>query len=273
MSLAKGDFAKAAEMLREMQKQLSEGSLPGGQREQLAEQLQQLARELKSLAEQQRQIEGELEKLGLDKSLANVSPEQLRQALQKQGFRQELIDQLASKIEASQSASAQCSALGQGLAGLGAGGDGLADAIGQLDALDALQQQAVMLRVSLEEISRGMGGLGEGMGEGHWQIGEGGGHGKGIGLSPGSHEITSDPLAADKTARASTRSDGRDPVVASWYFRDAPVRGEAQRTFSEVVQAGRAGAAEAISENQIPRRYEDAVKSYFSQLEESGPKP
>ena len=51
------------------------------------------------------------------------------------------------------------------------------------------------------------------------------------------------------------------------------VKGEARRTFSDVVQAGRASAAEAISENEIPRRYEGAVKEYFSQLEESGPTP
>jgi hypothetical protein len=61
--------------------------------------------------------------------------------------------------------------------------------------------------------------------------------------------------------------------VASWYFRDTQVKGEAQRTFAEVVQAGRASAAEALSENQIPRRYEDAVKAYFNQLEKSGPRP
>jgi len=42
------------------------------------------------------------------------------------------------------------------------------------------------------------------------------------------------------------------------------------RDFTEVVQAARDGAAEAISENEIPRRYEDAIKAYFSQLEQSG---
>ncbi|MHC4076493.1 MAG: hypothetical protein ACYSRZ_08805, partial [Planctomycetota bacterium] len=65
---------------------------------------------------------------------------------------------------------------------------------------------------------------------------------------------------------------GQGPVIASWYGKDIQVTGEAKRGFSEVVQAGRDNAAEAISENQIPRKYEDAIKKYFGQLEQSGGK-
>ena len=99
------------------------------------------------------------------------------------------------------------------------------------------------------------------------------GYDQGIDLKAGrNHVIASDPLTANKMERTPTQGKG-GPVVASWYFRDAQVKGEAQRSFTEVVQAGRASAAEAISENQIPRRYEDAVKTYFNQLEENGPRP
>jgi hypothetical protein len=63
--------------------------------------------------------------------------------------------------------------------------------------------------------------------------------------------------------------DQKGPTVASWYFKGTQVKGEAQREFSEVIQAGRDSAAEAISENQIPRRYEEAVKTYFGRLEKS----
>ena len=133
----------------------------------------------------------------------------------------------------------------------------------------------LLLEASLAELSGLLDGLGEGMGQGgRWEIGEGGGYGgKGIGLSTvPEHIITSDPLKANKMAKAPSRGQG-GPVVASWYFRDEQIKGEAQRPFAEVVEAGRASAAEALSENQIPRRYEDAVKTYFNQLEEKGPKP
>jgi len=59
-------------------------------------------------------------------------------------------------------------------------------------------------------------------------------------------------------------------VVASWYFRDTLVKGEARRSLAEVIQAGRTNAAEAVSDNQIPRRYEEAIKKYFNQLEKDG---
>jgi len=62
------------------------------------------------------------------------------------------------------------------------------------------------------------------------------------------------------------------PVIASWYFKGMQVKGEAKRAFAEVVQAGRDRAAEAISENQIPRKYEESVKKYFGRLEQSGGK-
>jgi hypothetical protein len=274
MALGQGDFAKAAETLRALQKELADDSLSEEQRQAVAEQLQQLAKELQKIGDEQRKIEKELERLGLDPKLAEAGLEQLRQALQKQGMQAAQIEQLVDKMEAQRAAAARCAGLGQGLAGLGGGGGfpggGLADAIDQLDALDALQQQAILLRVSLAEIGQCAGGLGAGLAGDHWKMGEGGGQGKGIGLSSGPHAITSDPLTADAQTRARTRTEGQDPVVASWYFKDAPVRGEATRSFAEVVQASRERAAEAIMDNQIPPRYEEPVKSYFRRLEETG---
>ncbi len=279
MALAKGEFNEAANMLRQMQKELAEGTLSEETRKKLAEQMQQLAEELRKLAEEKRDLESELEKLGLDKKLAQVSPQQLKQALQKQGLDATMIEQLMEKAAACQSAQGQCAALGQALGAGGAGGglagDELSDAIEQLDALEAWQQQAFMLQASLDEIGRCMGCLGEGMCEGSWwgiTLDGGGGQGDGIGTMPGPYSIPEEIDSATKKTRAPGRSEG-GPIVASWYFKDAQVKGEARRDFSEVVQAGRDSAAEAISENQIPRRYEGAVKEYFNQLEAAGPKP
>jgi hypothetical protein len=277
MALAKGDFGQAANMLSELQSQLNAGTLPEDRRKELTAQMQDLAKELQKLSEQKRQVEEELAKLGLDKKLAQATPEQLRQALQKQGLSPEKVNQLMKKIEAGQAAAAQCASLGQALAGAaaasgGLSGEGLIGAIDELNSLDALQQEAFMLQASLAEVSDLLGKLGRGAGL--WEIGEGGGYdGEGIGLDTvDQHYITSNALKADKMTKAPSRAEG-GPAVASWYFKDTQIKGEAQRPFAEVIQAGRATAAEAMSENQIPRRYEDAVKAYFNQLEQSGPKP
>jgi hypothetical protein len=91
----------------------------------------------------------------------------------------------------------------------------------------------------------------------------------GPGMGYGPVGIDESGQTSDKKTRVQNKG-GEGPMVASWYFKGTQVKGEAKREFSQVVQAGRDSAAEAISENEIPRKYEDAVKSYFGQLEEAG---
>jgi len=284
-ALAKGDFAQAANMLSQLQKDLAAGKLSDEQRKNMAQQLQQLAKELQKLSEQKRDLEQELEKLGLDRKLAQMGEQQLKQALQQQGLKPEQIEQLMKKMAASQTASGKCAALSQAMAaaGSGAGGlsaDELSDAMDQLNALEAMHQQAVLLRAGLDAISQCIGGLGNGMGDklggqGPWQEGwsnsAGSGSG-GPGIGHGPRDSDTDGQTGTKSTRAKNAS-GEGQVIASWYFKDTQVKGEARRDFTEVVQAGRASAAEAISENQIPRKYEDAVKKYFGQLEQRKPQP
>jgi hypothetical protein len=273
-ALAKGDAGKAAEMLGQLQKQMSEGSLPSEKQKELARQLQDLAGELKRLSQQQtKQLEDELAKLGLDKGLAKLSSEQLKQALQKQGLSQEAIDKLLQKAAASQAAQGQLAKLAQSLGGAAADGmllgDNLGEAIDQLNAVDAMEKQGLLLASSegaLANFGMGSKGLGQGAPDGPPNP-------FGIGTETTDNRAPdADDPTATKTTRAASKT-GEGPVVAGWYFKDTQVKGESRRGFTDVVQAGRTGAAEAISENQIPRRHEQMIKQYFNQLEASGPKP
>ena len=84
---------------------------------------------------------------------------------------------------------------------------------------------------------------------------------------------TIDELEQSDTIKTRAKSKVDDgPVIASWYFHDSQVKGEDKRDFTEVIQAGRDTAAEAITENEIPRKYEDAIKKYFGGLEQSDTK-
>ena len=56
-------------------------------------------------------------------------------------------------------------------------------------------------------------------------------------------------------------------MIASWYVKGDQIKGEASQQFKDVVVAGRDSAAEAIQDNQIPKKYEQSVKSYFGRLE------
>jgi hypothetical protein len=297
LALAKGNFDKASSLLRQMQKQLLEGNLSDEQRKALTDQLQELARQLQQLAAKNEELEKEMEKLGLDKKLAKLSEQQMRQALQKQGLSSEQIEQLLQKAAACRTASGRCSGLGQamGACGIGAGGlsgDELAGLAEQLDQLEALQQQLMLTQAALDQIARACAGLGKGMCKGLGCKGAGcglcGGRGcsgygpfatglsQGMSSGTGGPGIGYGPRATDQDGQTSTmkatvqNKDAKGPTIASWYFKGTQVKGEAQRDFSEVIQAARDSAAEAISENEIPRRYEEAVKSYFGRLEKSG---
>jgi len=155
-------------------------------------------------------------------------------------------------------------------------GDGLAAAIEQLNEFDSLQQQLMLTQASLDEITRAVACLGEGMGQGLGgqgpfregssnRYGSGTG-GPGVGYGPRG-------MAGDDTSTQRTRlqnKPGQGPAIASWYFQESQIKGEAKREFTEVLQAARDGASAAISDNEIPRKYEEAIKKYFGGLEQSG---
>jgi hypothetical protein len=149
----------------------------------------------------------------------------------------------------------------------------------QLGALDSMQQQMKLSDAALREIYAAMACLGEGMcqgsgGQSPWKEGDskkrGSGSG-GAGQGQGYRDSDADGQTATKSARVQGPS-GSGPAVASWYFKGSQIKGEAKRDFSQAVQSGNASAEEAISDNQIPKKYEDSVKKYFGQLEEMGDK-
>jgi len=137
----------------------------------------------------------------------------------------------------------------------------------------------MLTQASLDEIRDAIACLGQGMCQG---LGCQGPFREGLsnryGCGTGSPGKGFGPRSTDEDGDTSTKktrvkSDAKQgPIIASWYFKGSQVKGEAKRDFSEVIQSAGDGAAEAISENQIPRKYEDAVKKYFGQLEESGGK-
>ena len=279
LALAKGNFAKAAALTREFQKQLAEGKLTPQQRQALEKQLADLAKQLQRLAQENKELAEELEKAGLDKSLAKLSPEELRKALQRQGLSDKKISELLSKAAASRLASSRCSQLGEAMASCGAGegglsGEELAELADQLDSLEALQQDWALTEASLREIDRAIACLGGCDGTegciGPWAAGPVKGSGAGTG-GPGrgyGPRETGDP---ENTSTLKTRVKNKSkqgPIIASWHFKGPQVKGEATRERADIVQVAKDRASEAISENRIPRKYEAAVKKYFSQLEE-----
>ncbi|MDY7011553.1 MAG: hypothetical protein SVV80_12500, partial [Planctomycetota bacterium] len=177
----------------------------------------------------------------------------------------------------------RASQLGEAMAGCCGGGqlsgDELAELAEQLDALDAIQDDMSLTEASLAEIEAAIALLGEcdcegeGIGcKGPWSAGSALRRGSGTG-GPGRGYGARDEDDAGKTALQKTRvknKPSKGPIIASWYFKGPQVKGESRRDFTEAVQAGKDQAAEAVSENRIPRKYEASVKKYFGQLDEMG---
>ena len=279
LALAKGEFGKAASLLKQLQQDMLDGKLNDQQRQDLTKQLQDLARQLQQLAQQQKALEQQLQEMGLDKGLAKLDPQKLREALKQQGLASDKLEDLMQKAAAARQAAGRTAGLGRALGGGAAGlsADDLAQAAQQLDELEGLQQQIHLSEATLAQIERAIACLGEGMcqgsgGQGPFAEGDNnrsslGSGGPGRGFGPRDSDI--DGAYATKKTQVQTETR-QGPVVASWYFKGAQAKGESQRPFQEVMAASRDSAAEAIQDNQIPTKYQEAVKKYFGNLEAAG---
>ena len=284
-ALAKGDLDKAAQIAKEMQNKLDEGKLDKDQQEAMKKQLQDLAKQLEGLASKTQDLEDALAKAGLDKDLAKLDKDKLKEQLEKQGLSQEQIDQLMEKLAASDAAREAMKKLAQAMAqageasGQGAMSQELAELADQLDEIEAQLQDMELAAANLDELKRmmikmgGEGGMpGECDGEGaigEWaeglvlRQGKGtGGPGIGAGKRPSND---GGDVAFQKEKVTTPVKDG--PAIASTFVKGGQVKGESQKQFKEIVQAAKDAAADAITENQIPKKYEGAIKEYFGQID------
>ncbi|MEN6306997.1 MAG: hypothetical protein ABFD91_04505 [Anaerohalosphaeraceae bacterium] len=279
-ALSQSDFKQAAAQLQDMQKQIEQGQLPELQKQAMKEQFQKIAKQLEQSAGQQKELEQELQKQGLDKKLAKMDPEQVKKMLEQQGIKPETLEQLMDKMKACQAAGKSCSNLAQaaGSAGMDGSAASMEAMLSELQSLDEFAQQAKLSQAAMDQIEQAMAALGEGMSQGvggmgpykpgtAQQSGSGTG-GPGRGFGERDKDEQGDTTSSSTKVKGKTVEEG--PVIASWYFKDNQEKGEATRELKDVIQAGRDSAAQAIDENQIPKKYEKAVKSYFGNLEEEG---
>ena len=280
-AMAQGDWGLARDMVRQFQKQLEQGQMSEEQKQQLSKQLGDLAKQLEQIAAQNKFLEDELSKYGLDKKLATLSENELRKMLEKQALSPEQIERLMQKFSACKAGCISCSGLAKamaacsnGAAGLGA--DELSDLAAQLTDMEAFEQQINLMRASLAEIENAMNCLGQGMcqgpgAKGPWRPGDSNRNGSGTG-GPGKGFGPVDKDADGQTTTKATKlrnQDRQGQIVASWYFKGEQIKGESSKELDQMIQAAKDNAAEAISDNEIPRRYEESVKIYFGGLEES----
>ncbi|OPX24258.1 MAG: hypothetical protein B1H04_02455 [Planctomycetales bacterium 4484_123] len=273
-ALARGDFGRASQLLQDLRSKLQAGALSKKDRRALTEQMEDLAKQLKRLAEQRKALREALKRAGCESKLADLDEQGLRQALKDAGLTDEEIEELMKKARACNNAASLCRALadklGRCAAGLVQGELVPAGLVGLVEDLEDLEAEADRLSradAALGDIEDAIALLGRACGSGPGLAGNepdappGGPWARAWGRRATGPES---PTGLKKTGVKNKPSAG--PVIASWYFKGPQVKGQARRKYRAVVEAARDRAAEAISDNQVPRQYQSAVKKYFGEM-------
>lgn len=272
-ALANGNFSQAQQLLQDMMQQLESGQLSEEQKQALAEQLQNIAEQLKQLAEQQLALENALRQAGMDPQLAQ-NPQALQQAIENsQNLNEQQKQQLQQMAQAQQMAQQMCQGLGgacqnmaQAMQGGQAGQLGQAgqEMAGQLSDLEQLQQLLREARAAASACRGQCQGLGMGLGLQQLAQGSGafGNRGQGAG---GRAPIAPTPTGTREVKAPVNTVEG--DIIAKQLFQGQQIRGESKAKLVEVIHEASKGVDEAQAEERRHRKYDEAIKHYFGELE------
>lgn len=271
-ALASGDFAAAKKALEEMMAKLERGELDEAQAENLAEQLQDIAEQLDQLAQQQKELEEALERAGMDPQLAN-NPDALNEAIENnENLNEQQKRQLQEMVQAQQAARRMC----QGLAGAcnnlaqamqgGDAGQAAGELGEQLSELEQMQQLLQQARAAANACRGSAQGMGQGLSLQQMMTGGGIGGQRGEQSNPGQRGVAPTPTRTRmEQAKSQTGDDG--DIIARMLIDGPQVVGESRITPARLVAEVAEGFDEGISEELVPRKYHEAQKRYFGELE------
>ncbi len=299
-SLREGDFKTAKEEINALKEQLA--TLKTEQDKEMAQklgqQLDNLAKQLEQLAKDEKLTE-KLEQAGITKedaqrmleNLKKEDLEQLQKQLAEKGMNQQQVRSLTNQLQQQRQAGGKCHRMAQAMkqsaqaAAAGKTGEaaaGLTQAGEQLSELEQMQQEMVELDSTLQTLQAAKDNLdqpcsqcqGSGMqngqpcskcqGNGSEQGGQGGmgpkiGQGRG-GLAPEQESAT-----GFKVERAKVTT-GKGAIIGQFQVDGEQLRGETTSQLTELVEAAERDASDRIQRDRIPRQYQKAIKSYFSNV-------
>jgi hypothetical protein len=264
--LAKGDFKKAAEQLQQLQQKLETGEMTQAEKKALQEQLAQMAKQLKDVANMEarkKQLEQALKNGGLSKEQYEREMEKLKQ--QSKSLQQ--LQQIASKLGQAQEILKKGDAK-QAAESLGMTQQQLAQMAKQLEEMEALDSAMA----DVMDAKNGMNGddmnqLGQtldGMGS---MDGMRRGTGSDLGRGRGQGDR---PEAPDETATYSTKVQQQirkgKAVLQGFTQPSKTVKGESVIGIQGEMEAATASAADALSNQKIPKNVEKHIRAYYDQI-------
>ncbi len=269
--LARGDFDKAAEKLRELREKLASDELTEADKKELQQQLSQMKEQLEKLAnldERKKQLE-EARKSGA------ISQEQYEQQMAKlndQAQDMKKLEQLAQQLGQCENAMAQgdmkkaAEALGMGEQQL----EQLASEMSELESLDAALADLQMAKDGMtggdgmNQIGRrldGMNQMGQGMGN---NPGQGMGRGRGQGDRPEAYDET----AAYSTKVQQQYGQGK-AILEGFGPRGAQSVGDSIIEAQDTIETSPGVAAEAMTNQKVPGHVKKHVINYFDEFRDN----
>jgi hypothetical protein len=263
--LMKGDFSKAADEIKKLQEKLKAGNLTEADKKALKEQLGEMAKQLEKLAG----LEDRKKQLEEARKNGGLTEEQFRQEMAKlneQSKALQKLAQMANKLDKAAEA-LQKGDMKKAAEQLGMTEQQLQEMAQNLQELESLDGALA----DLQDAKNGMTGdalnsLGEqleGMSRGNRRSGNNNGTGRGRGAGDR-------PEAPDQTAEYQTRV--RQQLTKGKAFADgtAPpskqIKGQSVIDIQAEVEAGAGNAADALTNQKVPRNVEKHIRGYFDQI-------
>jgi hypothetical protein len=264
--LAKGDFKNAAQQLKELQQKIEKGELTQAQKKQLEQQLGEMAKKLQEVAnmeERKKQLEQALKNGGLSKDQYDREMEKLKQ--QSKSLQQ--LSQIASKLGQAQEAMKKGD-MKQAADSLGMSEQQLAQMAKQLEEMQALDSSLADVMDAKNGLNDdGMNQLGQMIDGGMDNMGSMRRGGSGLNRGRGQGER---PEAPDETATYSTRIQQQirkgKAVFQGLTQPSKTVKGESVIAIQGELEAATAAAANALTNQRIPKNVEKHVRDYYDQL-------
>ncbi|MDG2201796.1 MAG: hypothetical protein P8K80_11520 [Phycisphaerales bacterium] len=259
-ALSRGDFAKAAEAMESLQKELASGDMSESQRDELAEELESLTDQLEKLASDTSALKEALKQAGLDPQLANDGQalqqamdqadqlsEQQKQQLMELVESQELTEGELRKL--SEASKEMCKNCKDGSAS--GAGEKLGRQLSKMEQLKQMLQQA-------KQTSKQCRGQCQSLGQ---SLGNKPGSMPGP-RSRGSEQQVAETETATESAQANTSAAG-GPIAGEQQVDGMLRTGESVATFQDIISRSQEGFDDAFNDDRLPRKYHELIKHYF----------
>lgn len=266
--LAKGDFAKAAQELKQLQEKLMSGKMTEKEKTKLREQVMEMKEKLQQMANMEKKKQ-ELEKALQQGKISKEQFDQQMAKMQDQQKEMQKLTQLAKQLAQAENALAQGDAKKAAQA-LGMSEQQLAEMAKNAQEIESLDEALADLQETKNGLANngmnqlgsqldGMNGLGMGNRPGN------GGQGLGRGRGQGDR-----PEAEDNTALYNTKTKGQTgkgkAILEGFAPPSKQTKGVVTITDQAVIEAETAASAEAINSQKIPANVKKHVLNYFDQV-------